>query len=89
MPSSHFSDSLVAINIFNNCHRPGRYLSPGSFASAIGHVVSDSIRHDTHTLTHVSAHQDQPGNELVDSLGRADAFADFSFASINSDLVSL
>ena len=45
--------------------------------SAVGQYESNSICDSSHTLSHVSAHQDQPWNELEDSLAKANALADF------------
>lgn len=87
-PTHTLSDSLVAANILNRYHRPGRYPGVANFASAVGQVISDSIRYSTHSLSHVSAHQDQPWNELDDSLAKAAASANFRPPRNDAHLVS-
>ena len=39
-------------------------------------------------MSHVSAHQDQPWNELVDSFAKAAAFAEFTPACLDRNLVN-
>lgn len=78
-PTHIYSDSLGAINISCNFHSPGKYRDLVNFAHSIGSFVANSIQHcPTHTLMHVKGHFDHSWNELVDSLAKATALADFS-----------
>lgn len=88
-PTHICTDSPVAINILNFYHRPRKYLALTNLGVSVGQYVSDSIQYNTYSLSHVSAHQDQPWNELVDSLAETTACADFAPVCLDRDLVKL
>jgi ribonuclease HI len=89
-PVSIFSDSKVSIDILRNYHNPGKYKPLAIFAHAINQYIQASVHYSSsQSLAHVKAHNDQPWNELVDSLAKATATAAFKPAKFPSALVNL
>ena len=89
-PVHIFSDSLTAIEIINKFHNPGIYRPLANFAHAIGMYISHSIQHHAqHALSHVKGHNDQPWNELADSLAKSVGNGDYRPPPVATSLVSL